>query len=137
MARAGRSGSTVDLLDALALAMPQVAKGTSWGDRPSYLVGGKPFILWRGPRKDALDEAGERLPDVVMFAVPTAEDKQAVLAGGPPWFTTDHFNGYNAVLVRECHLDQVTRDELAEMVQDAWLAKAPKRLAKEWLADLT
>lgn len=137
MASATRGGATVAQLDALALALPQVAKGTSWGDRPSYLVGGKPFILWRGPRKDALDEDGERLPDVIMFAVPTAEDKQAVLGGGPPWFTTDHFDGYNAVLVRECHLDQVTQDELAEMVQDAWLAKAPERLAKQWLAERT
>ncbi|MEP6650172.1 MAG: hypothetical protein ABJA74_09690 [Lapillicoccus sp.] len=37
-------------------------------------------------------------------------------------------------LVRLSKLGQVTRDELAEVVEDAWLARAPKRLAKEWLA---
>ena len=57
-----------------------------------------------------------------------------MLASGPPWFTTPHFDGYSAVLVRLSELGQVTRDELAEVVEDAWLARAPKRLAKEWLA---
>ena len=126
--------ASVRRLDTVARSLPQVDKGISWGDRPSYLVAGRPFILWRGPRKDAVDEQGERIPDVIMFSVPTAEDKEAVLAGGPPWFTTDHFTGYNAVLIREAHLPQLSAAELTEMVQDAWLAKAPKRVAKEWLA---
>jgi hypothetical protein len=130
MARKARPG---DIEDA-ALALPEVEKGVSWGDRPAYQVRGKAFVLYRGPRKDAVDDQGERLPDVILFAVPGPEDKEALLASGPPWFTTSHFNGYNAVLIRESQLGQVTRDELVEVVQDAWLAKAPKRLAKEWLA---
>ena len=77
---------------------------------------------------------GERLEDVIMLAVPGPEDKEAILAGGPPWFTTSHFDGYNAVLVQESRLSELTRDELDEVIQDAWLAKAPRRLAKEWLA---
>lgn len=121
-------------IDELAMALPEVTKDVAWGDRPAYQVKGRSFVIFRGPRKDAVDEAtGERLPDVVMFAVPGPEDKEAVLGSGPPWFTTPHFDGYNAVLVRECHLGQLTRDELAEVIEDAWLAKAPKRLAKQLL----
>ena len=112
-----------------------MTKATAWGDRPAYQVAGKSFVIYRGPRKDAVDEAtGERLEDVIMLAVPGPEDKEAILAGGPPWFTTSHFDGYNAVLVQESRLSELTRDELDEVIQDAWLAKAPRRLAKEWLA---
>ena len=131
--RAARLACLADL-DELAMALPEVAKAQAQGDRPAYQVKGRSFVIFRGPRKDAVDEkTGERLLDVVMIAVPGPEDKAAILDSGPPWFTTPHFNGYNAVLVREAHLGQLTRDELAEVVEDAWLAKAPKRLAKQWL----
>lgn len=121
-------------IEVLATALPEVEKSVAWGDLPAYKVRGKSFVIYRGPRKDALDEAtGERLLDVLMFSVLGPEDKEALLSGGPPWFTTSHFDGYNAVLVRESHLGQLTRTELAEVIEDAWLAKAPKRLAKEWL----
>ncbi|HEU4998357.1 MAG TPA: hypothetical protein VFT68_05380, partial [Lapillicoccus sp.] len=62
------------------------------------------------------------------------EEKEGLLASGPPWFTTPHFDGYSSILVRLSEIGQVTREELAEVVDDAWLARAPKRLAKEWLA---
>ncbi len=120
-------------LDELASALPEVERSTSNGKMPAFTVKGKTFVFYRGPRKDALDENGERLPDVIMLAVPGREEKEALLASGAPWFTTSHFDGYNAVLVREAHLGQLTRTELAEVVEDAWLAKAPQRLAKEWL----
>jgi hypothetical protein len=122
-------------IEELAMALPQVQKALAWGDRPAYQVNGRSFVIHRGPRKDAVDEAtGKRLEDVVMIVVPGPEDKEAILGSGPPWFTTPHFDGYNAVLVREAHLGQLTRTELAEVIEDAWLARAPKRLAKEWLA---
>ncbi len=124
-------------IDALAMALPEVTTATAWGDRPAYQVKGRTFVLWRGPRKDALDEDGERLVDVIMFAVPGPEEKAAMLASGPPWFTTAHFDGYNAVLVREGHLEQVSLEELREVVEDAWLAKAPKRLVAQRLSNGT
>ena len=52
-----------------------------------------------------------------------------------PFFTIDHFNGYNAVLVQQSRLGEISRDELAEIITDAWLTKAPKSLAKAFLAD--
>jgi hypothetical protein len=50
-----------------------------------------------------------------------------------PFFTIPHFNGYSAVLVQESRLGELTRQELEEVITDAWAAKAPKRLVKEHL----
>ena len=118
----------------LALALPETAEAIVWGDRPAYQVRGKSFVIYRDARPDALDTDGERLPDVVVFSCSSAEEKEGLLASGPPWFTTPHFDGYSSILVRLSELGKVTLDELAEVVEDAWLARAPKRLAKEWLS---
>ena len=118
----------------LALGLPETAEAIVWGDRPAYQVKGKSFVIYRDARPDALAPNGERLTDVVVFSVAGAEEKAAMLASGPPWFTTPHFDGYSAILVRLSEIGQVSRAELAEVVEDAWLARAPKRLAKEWLA---
>jgi hypothetical protein len=126
-------------LDELALALPETAKEVSEDGRPSYLVGGKAFCFHRTPRKDAVDpETGERLDDVLVFRVTDLEVKELVLADGRGiFFTTPHWNGYTAVLTRIRDLDRLDRDELREAVVEAWLARAPKRLAKAWLAEGT
>lgn len=128
--------ATVEDLHELAMALPEVAQDTAWGDRPAYKVRGKSFIIFRGPRKDAVDrDTGELLPDVIMLTCPGPEEKRALVADeSTPFFTTPHFDGYDAVLVRAAHLDRITRQELSEVVTDAWLTRAPGRLAKEWLA---
>ena len=118
----------------LALALPETAEAIVWGDRPAYTVKGKSFVIYRDARPDALDADGQRLTDVVVFSCSSPEEKEGLLASGPPWFTTPHFDGYSSILVRLSEIGQVTREELAEVVEDAWLARAPKRLAKEWLA---
>jgi hypothetical protein len=123
-------------LDELALAMPQATKEISDDGRPSYLVHGKMFCFHRGRRPDAVDpETGERLSDVLMFRVADGDQKQLLLASGSPYFTTPHFNGYPAVLVRISDLGELSRDELRDLVVDAWLARAQKRVAKAWLAE--
>jgi hypothetical protein len=48
---------------------------------------------------------------------------------------TPHFDGHPSVLLRHSRVGELSRDELAEVVYDAWLARAPKRMAKQWLAD--
>jgi hypothetical protein len=120
-------------VDGLALALPEVSNdGTP--ELPDYRVRGKSFVVWRGPRKDALDpDTGERLPDVIVVRVPGPDDKAAILEGGPPWFTTAHFDGYDAVLVRERDLGLVDYVELVELVTDAWATVAPRKLVKEHL----
>ena len=118
----------------LALALPETAEAIVWGDRPAYQVRGKSFVIYRDARPDALDADGERLTDVVVFSCSSPEEKEGLLVSGPPWFTTPHFDGYSSILVRLSELRTVTVAELAEVVEDAWLARAPKRLAKEWLS---
>ncbi len=115
-------------VDALALSLPDVVReGTE--EHPSSAVHGKGFLFWREPRKDALDpDTGERMDDVIVILVPGAEDKEALLQTGPPWFTTPHFDGHQSVLVRERDLGALEYVELAEVVTDAWAAKAPTRL---------
>jgi hypothetical protein len=124
-------------LDALALAMPQTAKELSEDGRPAYRVHGKLFILHRSRRPDAVDpETGERLDDVLMFRVADLDVKDLMVADARGvFFTTPHFNGYPAVLVRIGDLERLDLDELEDLVVEAWLTRAQKRLAKAWLAE--
>ncbi len=124
-------------LDELALALPQVTKEVSDDGRPSYLVHGKRFVLQRSRRPDAVDpETGERLDDVLMFRVADLDVKELMLADERGiYFTTPHFKGYPAVLVRIPELARLDRDELHDLVAEAWLTRAQKRVAKAWLAE--
>jgi hypothetical protein len=124
-------------LDELALAMPETTKEISDDGRPSYLVHGKVFCFHRGPRRDAVDpDTGERLDDVLMFRVDGPEAKELVLADPRGlFFTTPHFDGYPAVLIRIPDLARLDRGELRDAVVDSWLTRAHKRLAKAWLAE--
>ena len=129
--------ATMTDLDELALELPEVAKEISDDGRPSYLAHGKVFCFHRGRRSDALDpRTGERLDDVLMFRVDGPEAKELVLADPRGlFFTTPHFNGYPAVLIRIRDLAKLDRDELREAVVDAWLTRAHKRVAKAWLRE--
>jgi hypothetical protein len=51
------------------------------------------------------------------------------------FFTTKHFDGYPAVLVRIPALARLDREELLELLVEAWLTRAPKRVAAAWLAE--
>jgi len=123
-------------LDRLALAMPETVKEVSDDGRPAYLVHGKMFCFHRSRRPDALDPAtGERLDDVLMFRVDGVEAKELVLADPRKlFFTTPHFNGYPAVLIRIPSLAELEVAELRDTIVEAWLTRAQKRVAKAWLA---
>jgi hypothetical protein len=124
-------------LDELALSLPGATKELSNDGRPSYLVHGKRFVLQRGRRPDAVDAAtGERLDDVLMFRVEDLDVKELLLSDARGvYFTTPHFNGYPAVLVRIPDLARFDREELHDLVAEAWLTRAQKRVAKQWLAE--
>jgi hypothetical protein len=128
--------ATLRDLDRLALALPETTKEVSDDGRPAYLVHGKAFILHRSRRPDAVDpETGERLDDVLMFRVDGPEAKELVLADPRKlFFTTPHFDGYPAVLIRIPDLAQLDVAELRDTVVEAWLTRAQKRVAKAWLA---
>ena len=127
--------ATMDDLDELALAMPQTTKELSDDGRPEYLVHGKLFCCHRSRRRDAIDpNTGERLDDVLMFRVGDLGMKELVLADDRGvFFTTPHFDGYPAVLIRIPELARLDRDELEDAVVEAWLTRAQKRVAKAWL----
>ena len=129
--------STMDDLDELALAMPQATKELTDDGRPVYLVNGKFFCSHRERRRDAIDpQTSERLDDVLMFRVADLGEKELLLSDARGvYFTTPHFDGYPAVLVRIPDLSRLDRDELRDLVAGAWLSRAPKRVAKAWLAE--
>jgi hypothetical protein len=125
----------MDDLDELALELPQATKELSEDGRPIYKVHGKLFCFHRGRRPDAIDENGERLDDVLMFRVADLDVKELLLSDSRGiYFTTPHFKGYAAVLVRIPDLERLDRDELRDLVAEAWLTRAQKRVAKAWLA---
>ncbi len=130
-----RTGSTVADLRRFAERLPEVEAGTTW-DAEAYLVRGKAFVVFRTPRPDALDDDGERLTDVIVLSTPDLEAKEALVRDeATPFFTTPHFDRYKGVLVRASHLHLLEPDELEEVVVEAWLARAPKRVASAYLTD--
>lgn len=120
----------------LATAMPHVTVDDGTRDNPIYQVGGKTFIFFRNPRPDAVDpQTGERYSDVIVFWVGSPEDKLALVQdAASPFFTTPHFDGHPSVLLRASRIGELDRAELAEIVQDAWLARASATRARRWLA---
>jgi len=136
MSRTSRAARVEDVHE-LALAMPHVTVYPGTGDNPVYQVGGKSFIFFRNPRPDAVDpQTGERYRDVIVFWVASEADKDALVRDeGSPFFTTAHFDGHLSVLLRSSEIGRLSRAELAEVVQDAWLARASARRAADWLRD--
>jgi hypothetical protein len=123
--------ATWDDVRRLASVLPEVSER----DGHEWRVTGKPMLWERPLRKRDLDELGEAAPrgPILGARVPDEGAKLALVADDPDiYFTTSHFDGYPAVLVQ---LDHIDARELAELVIEAWLAQAPKRLAKAYLAD--
>lgn len=119
----------------LALAMPHATVVHGRLGNPIYQVGGKSFIFFRTPRPDAVDaRTGERFPDVIVFWVGSEAEKLALVQDPTtPYFTTSHFDGHPSVLLRAAHVGQLSRAELSELVQEAWLARASARRRSAWL----
>lgn len=115
----------------IALALPETSERSSFGS-PHWRVKDKGFVWERPLRRADLDALGVDAPDGPILGVRVADVgvKEALVADDPVvFFTTPHFDGYPAVLVR---LERIAVDELDELIVDAWLLRAPKRLAKEY-----
>jgi hypothetical protein len=125
----------VDDIHELARGMPYVTVEYGGSGNPVYQVGRKSFIFFRTPRPDAVDPAtGERYRDVIVFWVGSEADKQALVQDeASPFFTTPHFDGHPSVLLRASRVGELSREELAELVQDAWLSRASARRVATWL----
>ena len=124
--------ATWDDVRRLALAMPEAEERTS-RDLPQWRVKDKLFVWERPLRRSDLEALGDAAPGGPILGVRVEHlvAKEAMLADDPDvFFTTPHFDGYPAVLVR---LENIAVDELEEVVTEAWLARAPARLAKAFL----
>ena len=124
--------ATWDDVRRLSLALPQTVERSRDG-LGAWRVGDKLFAWERPRRRTDLQALGEAAPTgpVLAARVPDLGAKEALLAtGGELYFTIPHFDGYPAVLAR---LDRMALDDLEELLVEAWLSRAPKRLAREYL----
>jgi len=115
----------------IALALPDTSERPSWGNT-SWRVRDRLFAWERPLRPADLRALGGAAPDGPILAVRVEHmaAKEALIADDPGvYFTTPHFDGHNSVLVR---LDRIALDELRELIVEAWLCQAPKRLATEY-----
>jgi len=116
----------------VALALPETSERPSHGNT-SWRVRDKLFVWERPLRPADLRALGDAAPDGPILGVRVEHlgAKEALLADDPGvYFTTPHFDGYAAVLVR---LERIELGELEELIAEAWLCQAPKRLAKQFL----
>ena len=129
--------ATVADLHELAGSMPGVRVVVGPKGNEVYQVSRRSFVFFRTPRPDAVDpRTGERYDDVVVLWVASEIDKEALVADeATPYFTTPHFDGHLSVLLRTSRIGELSRDELAEIVYDAWLARASPTAARAWLAE--
>ena len=124
---------------AIASSLPEVGESTSYGNR-DWKVRNKTFAWDRPLRKGEVEALGGFEPEgaapsgeILAVRVADEEAKQALLSSEPEiYFATSHFDGYPAVLVR---LERVQRAELEELIVEAWLSRAPKRIAAAYLAE--
>lgn len=134
---AGDRPASADDIHEIAMSLPEVTVEATPRGLPVYQVRGKSFVFFRGPRKDAMDpQTGEPMDDVVGIRTPSEEEKFAMAQSPGPWFTTPHFNGFPAILIRLRDIADIGRDELAEVITDGWLSRAPKTLARGFEEDL-
>ena len=121
----------------IAAGMPAVTVVHGLSGNPVYQVGGRSFVFFRNPRPDAVDPVtGERYDDVIVLWVGSEADKRALVQDPTtPFFTTAHFDGHVSVLVRASRLGEISREELAEVVQEAWLSRASPARARRWLQE--
>jgi hypothetical protein len=124
--------TTWDDVRRIALALPGTDERVSRGN-VQWRVREKLFAWERPLRRSDLQALGDAAPEGPILGVRVEHlgAKEALLADpSGVFFTTPHFDGYPAVLVR---LDAIARDELEELIAEAWLCRAPRRLAREWL----
>jgi hypothetical protein len=123
---------TWDDVRQIALELPETSERTS-RELQRWCVKDKAFVWERPLRRADFEALGDRAPDGPILGVRVEHlgAKEALLASGEEaFFTTPHFDGYPAILVR---LDTIAIKELEDLIVEAWLARAPKRLAEDFL----
>jgi hypothetical protein len=124
--------ATWDDVRRIALELPETSEEVS-RDLRHWRVKDKGFVWERPLRRADLEALGDAAPDgpILGARVEHLVAKEALLADDPSvFFTTPHFDGYPAVLVR---LERIGLEDLREVIVEAWLARAPKRLAEAYI----
>jgi hypothetical protein len=125
-----------DLEDArrIALSFPESIQGENEdGRQVGFSVNGKGFA-WTYMERVEGQRGRVPRPDVLAVRVANEDEKQMLLTSDPAkFFTTAHYNGFPAVLVR---LAAIETDELTELLTDAWRCRAPRKLVKTFDAAL-
>jgi hypothetical protein len=124
--------ATWDDVRRIALELPETSEAVS-RDLRQWRVKDKGFVWERPLRRADLEALGDAAPDgpILGARVEHLVAKEALLADDPSvFFTTPHFDGYPAVLVR---LERIGLEDLREVIVEAWLARAPKRLAHSYV----
>jgi hypothetical protein len=118
----------------LALALPETTERTARSGI-QWRVRDKLFVWERPLRRSDLEALGDAAPSgpILGARVEHLGAKEALAADeSGVFFTTPHFDGYPAILVQ---LDRIAAADLEEVVVEAWLARAPKRLVKAYLGE--
>ena len=126
--------ATWDDVRRLAAALPGVDERPTRDGLPAWRVAEKLFVWERPLRRADLQALGDEAPAGAILGARVEHlfAKEALLSDDPGvFFTTPHFDGYPAVLVR---LERIAVADLEEVIVEAWLARAPKRLARDFLA---
>jgi hypothetical protein len=124
--------ATWDDVRRIALALPETEERLS-RDLCQWRVRDKGFVWERPLRRADLEALGDEAPDgpILGARVEHVGAKEALLADDPSvYFTTPHFDGYPAILVR---LDEIGLEDLRELIVESWLVRAPRRLADTYL----
>ncbi len=132
MPAARKHAPTWEDVSRIALALPEAGERIS-RDLRQWRVNEKLFVWERPLRRKEIEVLGARAPDgpILGARVEHLGAKEALLADDPSvFFTTPHFDGHPSILVR---LDRIALPELEEVVVEAWLCRAPKRLAREYV----
>jgi hypothetical protein len=126
--------ATWDDVRRIALALPETSEEVS-REHAHWRVKDKGFVWERPLRRSDLEALGDASPDGAILGarVEHLVAKEALLADDPDvFFTTPHFDGYPAVLVR---LDEISIEDLEEVIVEAWLCRAPKRVVQAYLEE--
>ncbi len=123
--------ASLDDVERIAMALPEVEEGTSYGNR-AWNVKKKSFAWERPLSKKDQRELGDRAPegDLIGVRVDDEMTKEMLCENeSPAIFTTTHFDGFNAVLIE---LEKVDPDLLEDLIIDSWRILAPTRLAAKF-----
>lgn len=115
--------------------LPDTGETTKWGNQ-TWTVHAKSFVWVRPFTSADVRRFGDApVPDGPILAayVEDLDTKGLVIAAEPEvFFTIEHFQGFRAVLMQ---LDRLDLDRLEEVLTEAWLVRAPKRMAAQWIKD--